>query len=84
MSLDGLARFAFQARPFNHSDISPFRVNDLRAACIRLSHAVGAVPCLLDIPLESSGLTRWAPQRPCGGKMCQISEAREINLREWG
>jgi len=25
-----LARFAFQACSFNHSDISPFRINDLR------------------------------------------------------
>jgi len=26
-----LARFAFQACSFNHSDISPFRINHLRA-----------------------------------------------------
>ena len=33
-----VARFAFQACSFNHSDISPFRINDLRAASSRLSH----------------------------------------------
>ena len=26
-----LARFAFQACSFNHSDISPFRINNLRS-----------------------------------------------------
>ena len=26
-----LARFVFQACSFNHSDISPFQINDLRA-----------------------------------------------------
>jgi hypothetical protein len=38
-----LARFAFQACSFNHSDISPFRINDLRAACDRLSHTLGLI-----------------------------------------
>jgi hypothetical protein len=33
-----LQRSAFQACSFNHSDISPFRINDLRAVSIRLSH----------------------------------------------
>ena len=36
-----VAGFVFQACSFNHSDISPFRINDLRAVSERLSHAVG-------------------------------------------
>jgi hypothetical protein len=35
-----LARFAFQACSFNHSDISPFRINDLR-----VSHPLSSLDC---------------------------------------
>ena len=48
-----LGRFAFQACSFNHSDISPFRINDLRAAWIRIAQ---------NPPSHTSNLTgRMAP-----------------------
>ena len=34
-----LREFAFQACSFNHSDISPFRINHLRAAREIIAHA---------------------------------------------
>jgi hypothetical protein len=52
-----LARFAFQACSFNHSDTSPFRVNDLRAIGRQISHAVGPF-AQFDITLESNGYGR--------------------------
>ena len=43
-----LARFAFQACSFNHSDISPFRINDLRSETIRNPRIVISPPMCRD------------------------------------
>ena len=43
-----VARFVFQACSFNHSDISPFRINNLRAACNRVPHVVCNCLAFLD------------------------------------
>ena len=58
-----LEEFAFQACSFNHSDISPFRVNDLRAIGRQIIARRSANSCLFDITLESSGL-RTAHSKP--------------------
>ena len=40
-----LARFAFQPCSFNHSDIFPFEINDLRAAATVVSGELCQTPC---------------------------------------
>ena len=64
-----LARFAFQACSIDHSDISPFKINDLRAAWIRIAQ---------NPPSRISDLTCREVPRGYGdargavdGKLCQ-------------
>src|SRR6188472_2446887 len=53
-----VARFAFQACSFNHSDISPFRINELRAVRNLLSPKCVRPPNL-------GSVTEPHPRSPC-------------------
>jgi len=66
--LASLARFAFQACSFNHSDISPFRIKHLRAVNARLSHTSALVPSAAAIMFALSELeptVDGAQKKPC-------------------
>ena len=54
--LAGAAGIYFQACSFNHSDISPFRVNDLRAVGLQITPRRRRMHASLDLTLESNGL----------------------------
>jgi hypothetical protein len=45
-------RLAFQACSFNHSDISPFRINGLRAAATVIIARQAPIPLVLPSPLD--------------------------------
>ena len=68
--------FAFQACSFNHSDISPFRINDLRAVRRSDYPTSSAIAYLFDITCESNGLR--AAHSASARKLCQTSKCLEI------
>ena len=65
-----VARFAFQACSFSHSDISPFRIKGLRAVSKRLSHTpttfeeVSEPVCIQEFDAHDRGRVRELCQTP--------------------
>ena len=62
---------AFQACSFNHSDISPFRINNLRAALNKLSHTPSAIAALTRS--HSFLVTCSEGRQGTSGGLCKIS-----------
>ena len=61
-----LARFVFQACSIDHSDISPFRINDLRAAWNRIAQNLPhAYPIRHVLSFQSFADTRSDTHRNC-------------------
>ena len=73
--LELLAAMAFQACSFNHSDISPFRINGLRSIRQTLSHTPATSEVFLGSSLQSVSSTRVAAG---ARKLCQTSQCAAI------
>jgi hypothetical protein len=76
-----LARFAFQACSIDHSDISPFRINDLRA--VRNSVAQNA-PSIPPVPPCNFDSTAYGLSvEPSSPELCKTLQCRRITYGDF-